>query len=616
MKRQSTICLTFIVAVVFSILACARVKAQDADKPPHWAKSVVWYELFVERFSNGDPDNDPTLADITVPGQSEPPANWAITPWTSDWHEQEPWARETGKPFTETVFFRRYGGDLQGVLNKLDYLKDLGVTALYFRPLNDAPSLHKYDARSYHHIDVNFGPDPEGDRKIMASENPVDKTTWKFTSADKLFLKVIDEAHKRDMKVVLDYSWNHTGIMFWAFQDILKNQKRAASREWYAIKSFDDLSTPQNEFAYDGWIGVQSLPEIKKVDVTTPRVVGHPYEGNIHPEVKKHIYDVTERWLAPGGDVTNGIDGYRLDVADHIGLKFWREFRTVVKRINPNAFLVGEIWWEKWPDQFMDPAPYTKGDVFDAVMFYHLYRPARYFFAKTQFEITAEQFRDSLVFQWNRISEDTKFAMMNVASSADAPRLLSDFYNPNKYKVDAKPADNPRYKTGKPDADAYRRVRLYLIHAFTNIGAPHIYNGDEMGMWGGDDPEDRKPLWWKQLKFSPETKTNFQPGTKTFDPVSFNQQHFDFYRTLAAIRNSNPVLRQGKIEFIQAEGKVLSYRRFDNDDEIVVLFNLESDHKTLRLPSNLKYVSLLDGKVVVGGKAEVAPLSAMILKRM
>jgi cyclomaltodextrinase / maltogenic alpha-amylase / neopullulanase len=585
------------------------------QQPPAWAKSVIWYELFVERFCNGDSTNDPTAQDINVPGQAEAPLHWSVTPWTADWYQQETWEKNTGRPLSETIFFRRYGGDLQGVLQKLDYLKDLGVTALYFRPLNDAPSLHKYDARSYHHIDVNFGPDPVGDKKIIAAENPADPSTWKWTAADKLFLQVIKEAHQRKMKVVLDYSWNHTGIMFWAFQDILKNQQQAKTKDWYAIKSFDDPATPQNEFAYDGWVGIQSLPEIKKVDITTPRIIGRPYEGDIHPDVKKHIYDVTRRWLAPEGNVSNGVDGYRLDVADHIGLKFWREFRTVVKSINPDAYLVGEIWWEKWPEQLMNPQPYTSGDVFDAVMFYQIYRPARYFFAKTTLEIDARQFRDSLMFQWNRLSEPTRYAMMNVSSSADAPRLLSDFYNPGKYKVSAKPADDPQYKTGKPDAESYQRLRLYLMHAFTNIGAPSIYNGEELGMWGGDDPEDRKPLWWKELKFALETGTNFQPGAKTFDKVGFNQDQFKFFKKLAAIRNNHPVLSTGKIEFIKAEGKMLAYRRYDDKQEIVVLFNLEKDERKFDLPSAGKYIDLMKGESVLGGSIVLEPLTGMILKK-
>ncbi len=136
--------------------------------------------------------------------------------------------------------------------------------------------------------------------------------------------------------------------------------------------------------------------------------------------------------------------------------------------------------------------------------------------------------------------------MMNTSSTADAPRLLTDFYNPNKYKMYAKPSEDKNYRTGKPDAETYERLRLYLVHLYTSIGAPSIYYGEEAGMWGADDPEDRKPMWWKELKFEPESRNNFQPGNKDFDPVGFNQQHFDFFKKLGKIRNTNPVLSQGK----------------------------------------------------------------------
>ncbi len=352
------------------------------NQPPAWAKQAIWYQIFVERFYNGDKSGDPRPENMDSPpiDQITPPG-WSITPWTHDWYAQETWAKKTGKPFNQMVQYRRYGGDLQGVLDKLDYLQDLGVTALFLNPVNDAPSLHKYDARNYHHIDVNFGPDPAGDNKIIAGENPADPSTWKWTSADRLFLKLVQDAHRRGMKIIMDYSWNHTGTMFWAWQDILKNQAASPYKDWFDIKSFNDPATPGSEFAYNGWLGVPSLPEIRKVDVATKRINGHPYEGNINPAAKAHIFAVTQRWLSPDGHTADGIDGFRLDVADQIGLGFWRDFRKFVRSIQPEAYLVGEIWWEKWPDDLMNPAPYVKGDVFDAVMFYQAYRPARYFFA-------------------------------------------------------------------------------------------------------------------------------------------------------------------------------------------------------------------------------------------
>jgi len=586
------------------------------DQPPAWSKDVIWYQIFVERFFNGDKSNDPAPDNINMPPLNHlAPQGWKITPWTSDWYSMEDWAAATGKPFNEMVQYRRFGGDLQGVIDKLDYLQELGVTALFMNPLNDAPSLHKYDARNYHHIDVNFGPDPVGDNKIIASENPADPYTWQWTSADRLFLQLIRELHKRNMRIIMDYSWNHTGVMFWAWQDILKNQQNSPHRDWYAISSFDNPSTSQNEFSYAGWAGVPSLPELKKTNITTQRINGFPYDGDINEGAKKHIFAVSKRWLAPDGILKDGVDGFRLDVADQIGLGFWRDYRKFVRSVNPDAYLVGEIWWAKWPDKLMDPVPYASGDVFDAVMFYQVYKPALYFFGRSP-GMDGAAFRDSLLFQWNRLPVANRYAMMNVASSHDTPRLLSDFYNQNNYKYKATPNDDPTYKTGKPDKEAYQRLKLYLMHEFTTIGAPHIWNGEEMGMWGADDPHCRKPLWWKEFRFDRETRTNFQPGEKTYDPVGFNSEQFDWYQKLIKIRKDNPVLTHGKIAFLTAEGKRLAYIRSDAKTEIVVAFNLENTVQNFDLGSTASYINLLTNKSFKGNRITLQPLTGIILKKV
>jgi cyclomaltodextrinase / maltogenic alpha-amylase / neopullulanase len=608
-----------ILLVMGSLLACvscSKDRIASLSQPPAWSKSAIWYQIFVERFCNGDTANDPRPENINVPALNNyAPEAWTITPWTSNWFKKDAWAIKSNKSFEEMLQYRRYGGDLQGVLDKLDYLKDLGITALFLNPINDAPSNHKYDARTYHHVDVNFGPDPSGDNKLIASENPMDTSTWKWTSADKLFLKLIAEAHNRKMKVIMDYSWNHTGVMFWAWQDIIKNQEKSAYKDWYNIKSFDNPATVENEFSYVGWANVTSLPELKKVDVTSRRESGHPYEGNINEGAKNYIFSVSKRWLAPDADTSKGIDGFRLDVADQIGLGFWRDFRKLVRSIQPNAYLVGEIWWEKWPDQLMNPVPYTSGDVFDAVMFYQAYRPARYFFAKTNYDIDAGQFKDSLEFQWNRLPEGNRYSMMNVSSTHDTPRLLSDFFNSNKYKYKDTPHDDPAYKTGKPDDESYARLRLYLVHLFTSIGAPQIWNGEEMGMWGADDPHCRKPLCWKELKFEPETRNNYQSDKSTFDTIRFNTQQFNWYKKLIAIRTQNPVLSSGKIAFLRAEGKKLVYKRFDDNNEIIIMFNLETSNQNFSLPEKVTYRDLITNNLVSGNNITLQPLSALVLKK-
>lgn len=613
--------LSFIVSALILILLLSMCNLQNpteitTEQPPAWAKNVIWYQIFVERFNNGDTSNDPRPENLYAASNfRNVPEDWSITPWTHNWYEQEEWAKKLGSEYYSGLQHRRFGGDLQGVVNKLDYLQDLGITAIYFNPINDAPSLHKYDARNYHHIDVNFGPDPEGDLKIIASEKPNDPSTWKWTSADKLFLKLVKELRSRNIRIILDYSWNHTGVEFWAWKDILKNQEKSEFKDWYNINSFDDPTTEENEFDYEAWIGIKSLPELKKVNITTERIIGHPYEGDINEGAKKHIYDVTKRWLAPDGDLSKGIDGYRLDVADHIGLVFWRDWYKYVKSINPSAYLVGEVWWEKWPDTFMDPVPYVD-DVFDAVMFYHAYRPARSFFGLMDDQIDATQLRDSLEYHWDRLPKPTIKAMMNVASSHDSPRVLTSFANPTKYKYQAKPNDNPEYISGKPDPDVYERVKLYLMYQFTIPGSPHIWNGDEMGMWGADDPDCRKPLWWPEFEFEPEFRNNFQDEEKVFDEVGFNQEHFNFYKKIIQIRKNNPVLVDGNIEFIKAEGNYLSFIRFNEKDQILVLFNMEDDAKEVELLQDIIYMNLLDGNKVVKDLIILEPLSAVILKKI
>ncbi|MBP1664071.1 MAG: alpha-amylase [Bacteroidetes bacterium] len=424
----------------------------------------------------------------------------------------------------------------------------------------------------------------------------------------------MDELHKRGIRVILDYSWNHTGTNFWAWLDILKNQANSKYKDWYEISTFDNPDTPENEFSYKGWYGNAYMPELKKVNITTPRVNGLPYEGNINDGAKQHIFDVTKRWLAPDGDISKGIDGYRLDVAEQIGMGFWRDYRLYVKSINPEAYLVGEIWWQQWPKKLMDPAPYMKGNIFDAVMYYQVYKPARSFFVNTDDKIDARQFRDSLEYQWNRIPEDFVYAMMNVSSTHDAPRLLTDFYNTNAYKYHANPNENPLYKTGKPDKEAYERLRLYLVHLFTTKGSPQIWNGDEMGMWGADDPNCRKPLMWPELKMEKEYRNNFQPGEKSYDKIRFDKKLFEFYKKLIRIRKDNPVLSLGEFSFTVNEGKKLGYTRSDDKNEIVVLFNMEDYQGDFKLPEG-NFTDLLSGKNYGNRNIRLKPMKAVILKK-
>jgi len=589
-------------ALVFLIMGCTHNPASDekdhleAKKTtslhdvPDWSHDVVWYQIFAERFRNGDRTNDPRPQDITGCYPGWVPETWAVTPWGHDWYEPDPYFVEfdnrpdwSGYPisnFNSKAQLRRYGGDLQGVLDQIDYLDLLGITAVYFNPLNDAPSLHKYDPRHWRHIDRNFGPDPDGDIALIEGENPIDPDSWIMTSADQLFVAVIEAFHDRGIRVILDYSFNHTGADFWALNDIRKRQFASDYKDWYWIDSYDVPLSDSNEFAYKGWYNLKGLPEIKEEEYHHMDTL-RPYSGNIQSATaKEHIFNVTRRWLDPNGDgdPSDGVDGYRLDVAMELPTDFWKEFRAVVREVNPDAYFVGEVWWKAWPDELADPAPYLEGDMFDAVMNYRWYRAARHYFAAAPNSISTNEFIDSLRSFERGIRPQNRRAMMNVAASHDVPRLATSLYNKNKYKYVPDAAAQKRYKVEKPDSLTRKIQELLLVQQFTFVGAPHIWAGDEMGMWGGDDPNCRKPLIWPDLEFDPEVYGPEGRQSRA-DEVAFDRNLFLLYQQLIELRQHYPALRRGDIIYYHDtySDNLLCYTRYYEGDSIDVYINRGSE---------------------------------------
>jgi glycosidase len=585
--------------VLFLLLGAALalpVLAQEA--PPAWAEDAVWYQIFPERFRNGDPSNDPTPESMEgawpqVGAARLREAGWQPTPWGHDWYRQEPWAEALGEPFYFTAQLRRYGGDLQGVLDGLDYLRELGVTALYVNPLNDAPSLHKYDARTYRHVDPHFGPDPAGDRAIIAAENPADPETWQWTAADQFFLQLIRAVHERGMRLVLDYSWNHTGTQFWAFQDVLAHGADSPYADWYRIERWDDPATPDtNEFAYSGWAGVRELPELGKVNLTGNPHAGEPYDGDLAPGPKAHIFAVTRRWLDPNGDgdPSDGVDGFRLDVAEMVPLGFWRDYHRLVKSINPEALLVGEIWWEQWPTRMKNPAPYL-GDVFDSVMHYRWFEPARRLVTGAPPALTIPQFAAHLDSVYAEIPETHVAALMNVAGTHDAPRLATTLYNPHsRYKTRETPREDSLYRVDAPDETARRAQRLVLTLQFTLPGTPALFYGDEAGLWGADDPDDRKPMLWADLTYEDEIADPLGRAREP-DVIAPDLELLGFYHDLIALRKAHAELfSHGTLEWIESDGArdVLIYRRGHGDAEVVVVLNLGESGQAVQVEAGLQ----------------------------
>ena len=623
---------TLIIAGAIALLfaSCRQQQARSGlAQVPEWSKHAIWYQIFVERFRNGDTLNDPTPEDMKGAYPGSLPRNWKITPWGHDWYSHEPWLDSVkAGNFYSKIQARRYGGDLQGVLDKLDYLSSLGITAIYFNPLNDSPSLHKYDARNYAHIDRNFGPNPKADVDSMKAENPGNPSTWKWTSADRLFLKVIQECHRRGIKVIMDYSWNHTGRDFWALNDIRKRGANSPYADWYTITSFDDTTTAADELKYEGWGGNNPWMPVFRKDIIPPDDKVMPFEGNFHSEsLKQHIFDVTRRWLDPDrdGNPADGVDGFRLDVAGEIPMGFWREYRKVVRSVNPDAYLVGEIWWLDWPDKLLNPAVFLAGDQFDAIMNYRWYRIARGFFGQAEPVLTPTGFVSEIKRIDKDINPDNLGAMMNVVATHDTPRLSTSLFNKTMDKFQAKPSDNPDYKINKPDEMTGKEQRLLLVHQFSFIGSPHIWNGDEVGMWGADDPDCRKPIVWDDIKYEDERAAYDPSKSRPVDVVRPDNELLAFYKKLIRIRKDNPVLSDGDLEFIAADDQkmILAYTRKKGEDEIIAVFNRSDKEQTMTIPviTSKRFTDLLSESQesykpsIKGLELKIEPMTAMLLKK-
>ncbi|MCA9734607.1 alpha-glucosidase C-terminal domain-containing protein [candidate division KSB1 bacterium] len=554
------------------------VNQQSEEFVPQWAKSVIWYQIFPERFRNGDRGNDPTAADIIGADPAEPPKQWRVHPWGSDWYKLMDYEIENGeKELWKHLLRRRYGGDLQGIIDKLDYLHDLGITALYLNPVFDSPSLHKYDGASYHHIDPNFGPDPGGDRELMKQENPLDPGTWVWTSADELALKLIDEAHERGMRIIFDGVFNHMGINSFAFQDLKKNQQKSPYKDWFIVNSWADPSNG-NKFEYVGWWGVKSLPELKED------------ENGIVEGPRDYIFAATQRWMNPKNmGIAYGIDGWRLDVAFCIKHPFWKAWRKHVKAINPEAYLTAEI-----VDKPEEVQPYMQGDEFDAEMNYNFaFASSEFFFDPPSTRLSASEFDARLRYLRNLYPKGVAAVTQNLMGSHDSNRIASLIVNRGigkygewgKYYEVSKAADNPDYKVRKPNAEEIAMQKLFVIFQMTYFGAPMIYYGDEVGMWGANDPDCRKPMIWPDIQYSAEV-TNPDGSKRDPDVVEINQDLFAHYKKMIGIRNQSVALQRGTFKTLLVEDKkdVFVFERALGDERVIIALNNSIETAEIVLP--------------------------------
>ncbi len=571
----------FIVVMLAVCLFSAKGWAAEMKKSsfvPEWSKKVVWYQIFPERFRNGDPSNDPTIEQVKNAWPHDGKSLWSLHPWGSDWYELLPYEKENGKDVWYNLQRRRYGGDIQGIIDKLDYLKELGITAIYLNPVFDSPSSHKYDAIRYEHVDPNFGPDPEGDRALMASESPSDPATWHWTSADKLALKLIKECHKRGIRIIFDGVFNHIGIRNPMFEDLVKNQQNSKYKDWFVVKSWDDAKLG-TKFDYESWYGFKELPEWREDD---NGIVAGP---------KKYVFDITSRWMDPNGDgdVSDGIDGWRLDVAFCVKHPFWKVWSKHVKSINPDAYMTAEII-----DTPEVNRPYLQGDEFTAVMNYNFAFTATEFFAgKNGKRMSVSGFDSNLKQLRNLYGNDYTYAMQNLFDSHDTARVSShilnrrgiDYRDWNNYCQWSQAAKG-KFDVRKPGVYDYSIQKLMALFQMTYVGAPMVYYGDEVGMWGANDPCCRKPMLWNDIKYKDEVFLPDGGKREVVDEVAPDMQMYSYYKLLISLRNSSQALQLGEFKpvVMDDDREIYAYLRTYKKEQVMVVFNNSAAAALVEIP--------------------------------
>jgi cyclomaltodextrinase / maltogenic alpha-amylase / neopullulanase len=424
---------------------------------PDWVRDAVFYQIFPDRFARS----------MTVP-KSRHLDEWGAPP----------------------TYHGYQGGDLIGVVEHLDYLLDLGINAVYFTPIFQSASNHRYHTHDYEKVDPMLGGNPA-------------------------LRRMIDEAHARGIRVVLDGVFNHASRGFFQFHDILENGPNSAYLDWFTVSEFPlyayDAEKAPN---YRAWWGLPALPKF----------------NTDSPDVREFLWGIGRQWME------FGIDGWRLDVPNEIeDDDFWREFRRRVRAVNPEAYIVGEVW--------VDAPRWLQGDMWDAVMNYQFTRACIAFFigesvnledlSKTSLHPVpprgAESFRKAIERLIGVYHDNVTSVMLNLLGSHDMARFVT---------------------LANGDQSAFRLATLFQM---TYTGAPSIYYGDEIGLAGGHDPANRGAFPWHATAWDTDLLHEFQ--------------------RLIALRRARPALRRGSFRFLHAHDEVIAYARQFGDETVVVAIN-------------------------------------------
>jgi cyclomaltodextrinase len=474
---------------------------------PDWVQDAIFYQIFPDRFARST---------------RNPSANLPFETWDS--------------PPTPHGF---KGGDLYGIAEKLDYLKDLGVTALYLNPIFASASNHRYHAFDYYAVDPLLG-------------------------GNEAFTELLNKAHKKGIRVVLDGVFNHASRGFWQFHHVLECGDGSPYRDWFLFDP-ERLSRRRHWGAYPG---PQELRALQHEDSIT--AIG--YRGwwnlpalpkfNINaPAVREFLFGVAEHWIKLGAD------GWRLDVAEEIDDdSFWQEFRHRVRKINPEAYIVAEIWHEshRW----------LQGDQFDAIMNYDVTKPMLAFFPGEhlnrrvlhqqsnyhgiQHVIDAHEFANRIDHNLRLYRHDITYAQLNLLDSHDTPRFLS---------------------CAGGDKDALKLAWLFM---FSYPGAPCVYYGDEIGLDGEHDPDCRKPFPWDESKW--------------------DKHLLSYVKEMIALRKQNPALRRGDFKRLWSADGTYAFSLSLEEDTFVVALNASESPQQVEVT----YEAQKSPKAVLGEVSDIS----------
>lgn len=440
----------------------------DRFKAPEWVKGTVWYQIFPDRFAKGDPAIDPDN----------------VLPWNSKEH-----------PGRNDF----YGGDLQGIIDNLDYLQGLGINGIYLTPIFEAATNHKYDTIDYKTIDPHFG----------------DEETFK---------ELVEQAHNRGIRIMLDAVFNHIGYYSKEWQDVLAHQEKSIYKDWFHIHSFPVVSLAD--------LTAGEMNRGGKLNYETFAFTGFmPKLNTANPEVQDFLLDIATYWIREFD-----IDGWRLDVADEVDHQFWKKFHKACLKEKEDFYILGEIWHsgQKW----------LEGDEFHAVMNYPLTETLESYFLEK--EITPLELTHQMNEQWLHYRTQTNEVQFNLLDSHDTPRILTK---------------------AQGDQDV---VKSMLTFMFAQTGAPCVYYGTEIGLDGANDPDCRKCMLWEEANQDLEMLEFMK------ELIHFRTAHADLltYGTLDwhDIRNEENIIGFTRV----FEGQQMTFYFNQGEQEQTVVFSKDS----------------------------------------